>query len=270
MIVVKLLLPWVEKIWQQLLSYWITKTSDSITYHVWPEWEFSESFAFIPEWGWHLRQGQQVFQTVLTLVYLWNLIGPMPKVGPIGRSGMVQHSQRSPEETYTRKQEFFPLHLPAACTKYAKYKSSSLTETPMWWGWTQSPGLEHCGDFTRRSPSVLSRGIPLNKITMTRSNLHTLSAWRRQSILRILPFWSGLERTQHGGFFPVTVRTKSSRYSGRISFRNLARSREAHFCLTSGFSLSSSSFTALSSSFDMRFSCFLKYFRFRACRLNHV
>lgn len=158
----------------------------------------------------------------------------------------------------------------AACTKYAKYKSSSLTETPMWWGWTQSPGLEHCGDFTRRSPSVLSSGIPLNKITITRSNLQTLSAWRRQSILRILPFWSGLERTQHGGFFPVTVSTKSSRYSGRISFRNLARSRDAHFCLTSGFSLSNSSFTALSSSFDIRFSCFLKYFRFRACRLNHV
>lgn len=161
-------------------------------------------------------------------------------------------------------------HLPAACTKYAKYKSSSLTETPIWWGCTHSPGLEHCGDFTRRSPSVLSSGIPLNKITITRSNLQTLSAWRRQSILLILPFWSGLERTQHGGFFPVTVRTKSSRNSGLISFRSFARSLDAHFCFTSGFSLSSSSFTALSSSFDMRFSCFLKYFLFRACRLNHV
>ena len=181
------------------------------------------------------------------------------------------HAEVIRKDAHARKwTDFSPSHLPAACTKYAKYKSSSLTETPMWWGWTQSPGLEHCGDFTRRSPSVLSSGIPLNKITITRSNLQTLSAWRRQSILRILPFWSGLERTQHGGFFPVTVRTKSSRYSGRISFRNLASSRDAHFCLTSGFSLSNSSFTALSSSFDMRFSCFLKYFRFRACRLNHV
>lgn len=32
-------------------------------------------------------------------------------------------------------------HLPAACTKYAKYKSSSLTETPIWWGCTHSPGV---------------------------------------------------------------------------------------------------------------------------------
>ena len=140
----------------------------------------------------------------------------------------------------------------------------------MWCGWTHRPGLVHCGDLTSRSPSVLSRGLPLNRMTITRSSRHTLSAWRRQSMRRILPFWSGLDSTQQGGFFPVMVSTKSSRNSGRMSLRSLASRREAHFCLISGFSPSSSSFTARSSSLDMRFSCFLKYLRLRACRLNQV
>jgi len=64
----------------------------------------------------------------------------------------------------------------------------------------------------------------------------TLSACLRQSILLIFPFWSGFERTHMAGFLPVMERTKSSRHSWAMSFRNLPNSREAHFCLTSGFS----------------------------------
>lgn len=41
-------------------------------------------------------------------------------------------------------------------------------------GWTQRIGLEQWPPFTRRSPSVLSNGIPLNRMTITRSNLQTL------------------------------------------------------------------------------------------------
>lgn len=40
-------------------------------------------------------------------------------------------------------------------------------------GWTQRMGLEHWSPLTRRSPSVLSSGIPLNKMTITRSKRHT-------------------------------------------------------------------------------------------------
>lgn len=32
--------------WLHLLTPGITETSESITYHMWPEWEFSESFAY--------------------------------------------------------------------------------------------------------------------------------------------------------------------------------------------------------------------------------
>ena len=38
------------------------------------------------------------------------------------------------------------------------------------------------------------------------------------------------------GFFPVIESTKSSRHSWAMSFRSFPRSREAHFCFTSGFS----------------------------------
>ena len=48
----------------------------------------------------------------------------------------------------------------------------------------------------------------------------------------IFPFWSGLDSTQHAGFFPVMDRTKFSRHSGRMSFLSLARRRLAHFCFT--------------------------------------
>lgn len=41
-------------------------------------------------------------------------------------------------------------------------------------GCTHSTGLMQWPPFTRRSPSVLSNGIPLNKMTITKSNLHTL------------------------------------------------------------------------------------------------
>ena len=67
-------------------------------------------------------------------------------------------------------------------------------------------------------------------------HLITLSACLRQSILRIFPFWSGLERTHMAGFLPVIERTKSSRHSWAMSFRSFPRSLEAHFCFTSGFS----------------------------------
>ena len=136
---------------------------------------------------------------------------------------------------------------------------------------TQSPGWRQSGDFSNLSPSVLSKGTALNKITCTKSNLQTwkksyynsllvlyekilnysflsilivflecqtltLSACRRQSILRILPFWSGFESTHIAGFFPVIDRTKSSRHSWAMSFRNFPNSLDAHFCFTSGFS----------------------------------
>ena len=64
----------------------------------------------------------------------------------------------------------------------------------------------------------------------------TLSACRKQSIRLILPFWSGFDRTHMAGFFPVIESTKSSRHSWAMSFRSFPRSREAHFCFTSGFS----------------------------------
>ena len=67
-------------------------------------------------------------------------------------------------------------------------------------------------------------------------NRCTLSACRRQSILRIFPFWSGFESTHIAGFFPVIDNTKSSRHSWAMSFRNFPKSLDAHFCFTSGFS----------------------------------
>ena len=66
--------------------------------------------------------------------------------------------------------------------------------------------------------------------------MRTLSACRKQSIRLILPFWSGFDRTHMAGFFPVIESTKSSRHSWAMSFRSFPRSREAHFCFTSGFS----------------------------------
>ena len=65
----------------------------------------------------------------------------------------------------------------------------------------------------------------------------TLSACRRQSMRRILPFWSGLERTQTGARRPLTHSTKSSRLSATMSLRNFASRRDAHFCFTSAVSL---------------------------------
>lgn len=154
----------------------------------------------------------------------------------------------------------------------------------MWYGLTQRPGWEHSGFFSSRSPSkyqerswhkryniqehwrldeaqsntiyvpVLSSGIALNKITMTRSSRQTftekhksifnlksfkeqtLSACRKQSIRRIFPFWSGLERTHIDCRLPVMLWTKSSRHSCVMSLRNFPSRRDAHFCLTSGFS----------------------------------
>lgn len=106
----------------------------------------------------------------------------------------------------------------------------------MWCGLTQSVPLWHSIDFSRRSPSVLSSGMALNRITMTKSSLHTLSACLKQSMRLILPFWSGFDRTHVGALFPVILNTKSSRYSCLMSFLNLASSLEAHFDFTSCFS----------------------------------
>lgn len=65
---------------------------------------------------------------------------------------------------------------------------------------------------------------------------HTLSAWRRQSIRLILPFWSGLDSTHMAGFLPVMLSTKSSLHSCVMSFLSLPNSLDAHFCFTSTFS----------------------------------
>lgn len=43
----------------------------------------------------------------------------------------------------------------------------------MWYGFTHKPGWAHSAAFSNLSPSVLSNGIALNKITITRSNLQT-------------------------------------------------------------------------------------------------
>lgn len=120
--------------------------------------------------------------------------------------------------------------------KLAKYKSNSLTETLMWYGFTQRPGCRHSGFFSKRSPSVLSNGMALNRITITRSRRQTLSACLKQSIRRILPFWSGFDRTQMDFRLPIIDWTKSSRLSCVISFLSLPKRRDAHFCFTSVFS----------------------------------
>ena len=120
--------------------------------------------------------------------------------------------------------------------KLARYRSNSRTDILIWCGLTHRFGCKQSCDFSSLSPSVLSRGIALNNITITKSKRQTLSACLRQSILRILPFWSGLLSTQIGGRLPVTLKTKSSRHSWLMSFRSFARRRDAHFCFTSGFS----------------------------------
>ena len=157
---------------------------------------------------------------------------------------------------YPVEEQFLPrLHM-----KLARNRSSSRTVTVIWLGRTQSVWFWQCCDLPRRSPSVLSKGMPRNKITITKSSLHTLSAWRRQSIRLIFPFWSGFEMTQRQdepSLFPTTDITKSSLHSWRMSFRSLARSLEAHFCFTSGASASSSSLHLRSSSGVIRTSCFL-------------
>lgn len=132
-----------------------------------------------------------------------------------------------------------------------------MTVIWMWNGCRQRPGLRQSCVFPRRSPSVDSSGKAWKSIAMTRSSRHTLSACRRQSIRRIFPFWSGVERTQQGRICPVTALSRYSRCSGRISLRNLARSCEAHFLLTSGSSLSSSLLHCRSSSSVIRLSCSL-------------
>lgn len=150
--------------------------------------------------------------------------------------------------------------LPRLHIKLARNRSSSRTVTVIWLGKTHRVWFWQCCDLPRRSPSVLSNGMPRNKITITKSSLHTLSAWRRQSIRLIFPFWSGLEITQRHeepGLFPTTDITKSSLHSCRMSFRSFAKSLEAHFCFTSGASASSSSLHLLSSSGVIRTSCFL-------------
>lgn len=65
------------------------------------------------------------------------------------------------------------LQLPRVFMKFAKYKSSSRTDTFMWYGFTHKPGCKQSGFFSKRSPSVLSSGIALNNITITRSKRHT-------------------------------------------------------------------------------------------------
>lgn len=65
---------------------------------------------------------------------------------------------------------------------------------------------------------------------------HTLSACLKQSILLILPFWSGLLSTQLTLFLPVIPRTKSSLHSWVMSFLNFPNRRDAHFCFTSSLS----------------------------------
>ena len=47
----------------------------------------------------------------------------------------------------------------------------------MWYGLTQSPGWRQSGDFSSLSPSVLSSGTALNRMTWTRSNRQT---WRNK------------------------------------------------------------------------------------------
>jgi len=113
----------------------------------------------------------------------------------------------------------------------AKYISNSRTDILMWYGLTQSAGCVHSSDFSNRSLSVLSSGIALKSITITRSRRQTLSACRRQSMRRIFPFWSGFERTQSvAAVLPrFTHSMKPSRHSCLMSFRSFASSRIAHF-----------------------------------------
>jgi len=68
--------------------------------------------------------------------------------------------------------KFTPL-LPWVLTKLARNRSSSLTETFIWYGLTQRDGWRQSGDFSNLSPSVLSRGTALNRITWTKSNRQT-------------------------------------------------------------------------------------------------
>jgi len=130
-------------------------------------------------------------------------------------------------------------HIPNVWIWFARYMSSSRTEMLMWYGLTHSVGWQHSADFSNRSLSVLSSGIALNRIIITRSSRHTLSAWRRQSMRRIFPFWSGFERTQTVAAVLAlsTHCMKSSRHSCLMSFRNFASRRVAHLWRTSTDSL---------------------------------
>lgn len=153
---------------------------------------------------------------------------------------------------------------------FAKYRSSSRTVTLMWCGFTQRVGCEQIGDFSKRSPSVDSNGMALNRITITRSSRQTLSACLKQSMRRILPFWSGLLKMHWICFLPVIPSTNSSRNSCDISLRNFPSNLEAHFCLASKPSHWSSFLQLRSSQRLIRLSFFLKYFLFAACKLNQL
>lgn len=118
----------------------------------------------------HLNEGGTSNSThlaTLTLGYLGHHAVHMGVACHRG-SRMAQHTQRSSGKKHTRKVDrlLTTSHLPAACTKYAKYKSSSLTETPMWWGWTQSPGLEHCRGLYK-ALAISTRRNTFRKITIT-------------------------------------------------------------------------------------------------------
>jgi len=58
-------------------------------------------------------------------------------------------------------------------TKLARNRSNSLTETLIWYGLTHKLGWRQSGDFSSLSPSVLSRGTALNRMTWTRSSRQT-------------------------------------------------------------------------------------------------
>ena len=77
--------------------------------------------------------------------------------------------------------------------------------------------------------------VPIS-LKITEQYQQTLSACLKQSIRLILPFWSGFDKTQTVGLFPVILKTKSSRHSCVMSFLNFPNSLEAHFCFTSAFS----------------------------------
>lgn len=96
--------------------------------------------------------------------------------------------------------------------------------------------VRFCRNSVKRLHNVHEKWTMINCLEGSEYLWPTLSACRKQSILLILPFWSGLDRTHMAGFLPVMLSTKSSLHSCVMSFRNFPNSRDAHFCFTSTFS----------------------------------